>query len=141
MFVFGVVLMKAFVLTGTLIALLNGSEYSVVVSKNTPFSSLSRGQIKDLFLQKRHTINEFQIVPVNVLGHDDARTAFEAKVLEMDRSRLNAYWIKQHFQGVMPPLTQPSFESIKAFVENVDGAIGYLPSNMVDSKVRVVYEF
>ena len=112
-----------------------------VVSKNSPLPFLSQGQVKDLFLQKRHTINELKIVPVNVLGHDDARTAFEAKVLEMDRSRLNAYWIKQHFQGVTPPLTQPSFESIKAFVENVDGAIGYLPSKMVDPKVKVVYEF
>ncbi|MDX9967154.1 hypothetical protein E0765_01515 [Sulfuricurvum sp. IAE1] len=133
--------MKAIVLAACLVCMSNGAEYVVVVSKKSSFGALSVSQIRDVFLQKRRSLGEQKTIPVNVLGHDEVRAAFESRVLGMDRNRLNAYWVKQHFQGVTPPLTQPSFESVKAFVENVEGAIGYLPGSMVDAKVKAVYEF
>lgn len=133
--------MKTVMVIGLLISVLSGAEYSVVVSKKSPLGVLTQSQVRDLFLQKRHSIGDLKMVPLNVLGHDDVRSAFESRVLEMDRNRLNSYWIKQHFQGITPPLTQSSFESIKAFVENVEGSIGYIPSQMVDTRVKVVYEF
>lgn len=133
--------MKPLVLFLGLCIAASGGEYSVIVSNKVSFSALSAQQIRDVFLHKRHTIGDQKIIPVNLVGQHPLRSAFESEVLEMDRNRLNAYWIKQHFKGVTPPLTQPSFESIKAFVQNVEGAIGYVPSVMVDSSVKVVYEF
>lgn len=118
-----------------------GAQYSVIISKKTNVATLSTQQIRDIFLQKRHFLGSQQIIPINLLGHEASRMAFEATVLDMDREHLNMYWVKQHYQGVTPPITQPSHESIKAFVQNVDGAIGYLPSSMVDNTVRVIYEF
>ncbi|WP_295023485.1 hypothetical protein [Sulfurimonas sp.] len=122
-------------------AILLGAQYSVIISKKIDISSLSSQQLRDLFLQKRRTIGNLKIIPINLVGQDSARTAFEMTVLGMDRDHLNNYWIKQHYQGISPPLTQPSFESIKAFVENVEGALGYIPSSMVDAKVKILYEF
>lgn len=127
-----------FLIFGTILL---GSEYSVVISKKTTISSLSVQQIKELFLNKRRMIDDIKITPINLVGQDDSRVTFETVVLGMDRNHLNSYWIKQHYQGVSPPLTQPSFESIKAFIENVEGALGYIPSSMVNAKVRVLYEF
>lgn len=118
-----------------------GAEYSVIVSKKAPFSTLSVQQIRDVFLQKRHTIGDQKMIPVNLVGQDEVRFAFESAVLGMDRNRLNTYWIKQHFQGITPPITQPSVESIRAFIQNVEGSIGYIPSSKVDGTVKVVYEF
>jgi hypothetical protein len=92
-------------------------------------------------LQKRHTVGDQQIIPLNLVGQDPSRIAFENTVIGMERDRLNAYWVKQHFQGNSPPITQSSHESIKAFVQNVEGAIGYIPSSMVDNSVKVLYEF
>lgn len=117
------------------------SEYSVIVSKKISLSAVTSQQVRDIYLQKRHTIGDHTIIPVNLVGQNELRSAFESSVLGMDRNRLNAYWIKQHFQGNTPPLTQPSVESVKLFVQNVDGAMGYIPSSMVDSGVKVVYEF
>lgn len=118
-----------------------GADYSVIVSKKLSFTKVGSGEIREVFLQKRHTIGNQKIIPINLVGQDDGRSAFESVVLGMDKNRLNAYWVKQHFAGVNPPVTQPSFESIKAFVQNVEGAMGYIPSKMVDNKVKVVYEF
>lgn len=137
---FGAVLMKL-LLYMALVTTMAAADYSVVISKKTPFPALSSQQIRDIYLQKRHSVGDKNAIAVNILGHDDVREIFETKVLGMDRNRLSTYWIKQHFQGVTPPLTQPSFESVKTFVLNVEGAIGYLPSEMVDSQLKVVYEF
>jgi predicted ATP-grasp superfamily ATP-dependent carboligase len=67
--------------------------------------------------------------------------AFETLVLQMNRSDVQRYWTENHFQGVSPPTTQASFQSIKKFVENVDGAVGYIPVALVDKTLRVVHEF
>lgn len=118
-----------------------GADYSVIVSKKLLFSTLGTQEIRDVFLQKRHTIGDQKIIPINLIGQDDGRSVFESVVLGMDRNRLNAYWVKQHYAGISPPVTQPSFESIKTFVQNVEGSMGYIPSKMVDNNVKVIYEF
>ncbi|MDO9207301.1 MAG: hypothetical protein Q7T91_03510 [Sulfuricurvum sp.] len=133
--------MKWLILFSGLWLMASGAEYSVIVSKKVSFSALTSQQIRDIFLQKRHMIGDQKIIPINLLGQDEARSAFESTILKMDRDRLNVYWVKQHFQGVVPPLTQPSFESIKVFVQNVEGSMGYIPSILVDNSVKVVYEF
>lgn len=133
--------MKALTLIFILISTLFGAQYSIIVSKKVSLSSISVEQIRDIYLQKRHSIGEQKIIPLNLVGQEPSRMAFETTVIGMGRDRLNAYWVKQHFQGNTPPITQPSHESIKAFVQNVEGAIGYIPSSMVDSSVKVIYEF
>jgi ABC-type phosphate transport system substrate-binding protein len=133
--------MKTAILSVLLVSILSGAEYAVVVSKKSPISSLTLSQLRDIFLQKRRSIGEYPVIPVNVLGREEGREQFELRILGMDRNRLNAYWVKQHFQGVTPPLTQSSFESVRAFVENVEGAIGYIPVSMVDGRVKALHEF
>lgn len=115
--------------------------YSVVISKKVPLTAITVEQIRDIYLQKRRSIGDQKIIPLNLVGQEPSRLAFESAVIGMGRDRLNAYWVKQHFQGNSPPITQPSPESINAFVQNVDGAIGYIPSSMVDNSLRVIYEF
>lgn len=118
-----------------------GAQYSLIISKKSTVTALSTQQIRDIFLQKRHSLGDQKIIPLNLVGQEPSRIAFESDVLGMGRDRLNTYWVKQHFQGITPPITQPSHESIKAFVQNVEGAIGYIPSSMVDNSVKVIYEF
>ncbi len=133
--------MKTLLIIGTLCTLLSAAEYSIIISKKIALTEISAQQIRDIYLMKRHTVGNQKIIPLNLLGQDASRIAFENEILKMDRNRLNAYWVKQHFQGITPPITQPSHESIKAFVQNVEGSIGYIPSSQVDSTVKVLYEF
>lgn len=133
--------MKALVFSIGLAATLLGSQYALIVSKKSGLSSLSTQQVKEIFLQKRHSVGSDRVIPLNLLGQHESRSLFESSVLGMDRDRLNNYWVKQHYEGVSPPLTQGSFESIKAFVQTVEGSLGYVPSSMVDSSVKAVYEF
>ncbi len=122
-------------------AVLMGSQYALIISKKSDVHALSTQQVKEIFMQKRHSIGNQRVIPLNLVGQHESRSLFESTVLGMDRDRLNNYWVKQHFEGVSPPLTQGSFESIKVFVQSVDGAMGYVPSSMVDNSVKAVYEF
>lgn len=133
--------MTKLMIIGLLYGALYASEYSIIVSKKVSLSDATSQQIRDIFLMKRHAIGNQKVIPLNLIGQDASRIAFENEILKMDRERLNTYWVKQHFQGIAPPITQPSHESIKTFVQNVEGSIGYIPSSMVDSSVKVIYEF
>lgn len=117
------------------------SDYVVVVGTSTTITTLSSGNLKDIFLKKRSFSGSLRVIPVNLLGDEPARREFEESVLQMKREDLKRYWVSNHFQGISPPATQASLQSVKKFVSSVSGAIGYLPRDMVDGSVRVVYEF
>lgn len=133
--------MKTIMILLALFSTAFSAQYSIIISKKVSLTGISAEQIRDIYLQKRRTIGDQKIIPLNLVGQEPSRIAFENAVIGMGRDRLNAYWVKQHFQGNPPPITQPSHESIKAFVQNVEGSIGYVPSSMVDNNVRVIYEF
>ncbi len=116
-------------------------KYAVVVSRNVQLDRLDENKVKDIFLKKRNFGGAIRLIPVNLLGDEPVRREFEEKILGMQRDELNRYWISNHFQGISPPTTQASLPSIKRFVEKVDGAIGYLPIEMVNEELKVVHEF
>lgn len=115
--------------------------YAVVVARSSSIETMSPGKVRDIFLKRKSFEEGVRLVPVNLVGDESPRREFESLVLQMDRDAINRYWINNHFQGVSPPATQASLQSMKRFIENVEGAIGYLPIDMVDDSVKVIYEF
>jgi ABC-type phosphate transport system substrate-binding protein len=134
-------LFKALIFILLLASSLISSEYAVVVNKNSKIMHLSKKQIKDIFIMKKHFVESEKIVPVNMSSASQMRDEFEKRVLKLDRKKLNNYWVKQHFQGVRPPVVQSSNSSMKLFVKNVNGAIGYIPISLIDTDLRVLLEF
>lgn len=125
----------------TLMPLAYTADYAVVVANNSSITALEADNIRDIFLRKRNFESGVRLVPVNLLGDEETRRDFEQKILRMDREEISQYWVSNHFQGISPPATQASLLSIKLFVERVGGAIGYLPIEMIDSQLKVLYEF
>ena len=117
------------------------ADYAIVVAANSSIQSLDERKARDIFLRKRNFEADVRVVPVNLLGDDSTRREFEVRVLQMDLDEINRYWITSHFNGLSPPTTQASLQSVKAFVQSVEGAIGYLPIEMVDSGLKILYEF
>ena len=134
--------MKLFIISLTLLSSsLFASGYVVVVNQNSKIFELSSKQIKDIFIMKRHFVANEKLIPVNIAAGEKSRMEFEKIVLKMNREKLNNYWIKQHFHGMRPPIVQSSLNSTKLFIKNVDGSIGYLPADVIDSELRVIFEF
>jgi hypothetical protein len=124
-----------------LVSVAEAAEYVVVVARNSPIEALDSERLRDIFLRRRSFEGGIPLVPINLLGEEAVRTQFESLVLQMDRGQINQYWVTSHFQGIKPPATQASLQSIKTFIERVDGAIGYLPVSMVDDGLKVLHEF
>lgn len=117
------------------------ADYVVVMSSTSSVEAMDVDKIRDIFLKKRSFEGASRVVPVNPLGSDPVRIEFEMQILSMDRDEINRYWVNNHFQGVSPPTTQASLQSIKRFIETVEGAIGYLPIEMVDANLKIIHEF
>ena len=123
------------------VRVLSAQDYVVVVAKDSPITVDDAGKIREIFLKKRNFDNQTRVIPVNLLGEERVRKEFESEILQMNRDEINRYWITSHFQGVSPPTTQASLQSVKRFIQSVNGAIGYLPKDMVDAELKIIYEF
>lgn len=128
-----------FLSTVVLYAISFGDEY--VVISNSKMKDLSTAQIKAIFLKKITVIDNINAVPVNLGAMDLTREKFENKIVEMNFERLKSYWTKEHYIGKRPPVSMQSEESVKAFVKNVEGAIGYINANNLDNSVKVLYRW
>lgn len=131
-----IILLALLLITGAI-----SSEYVVVCSVSSGLNKLSKEQLRDLYMKRLHFIDGVKITPINSSASLDMRASFEKNILEMNRDRLNRYWIKQHFQGIQPPITQSSAKAIRLFVKSVQGAIGYIPKEMQGDDMKVLYEF
>lgn len=114
-------------------------EYAVI--SNSKMKDLSISQIKAIFLKKIAVVEDIEVVPVSLGARDPLREKFENRVLNMSFERLKSYWIKEHYLGKRPPVSMQSVESVKAFVKNVEGAIGYVNAQTVDDSVKVLYRW
>ena len=133
--------MRRLILLLLLLSFTRAGEYAVITSAKSPIDSLGLRFVKDIFLKKRTFHNDHEVVPVNLGATNPVRLTFEKEVLGMERDYINEYWIVNHYKGIKPPLVQRSELGIRAFVANQINAIGYLRKELVDSTVKVLYEF
>jgi len=112
----------------------------VVANKNSSLSNLTKKDVVDIFLKKRLFINETKIVAVNLPASNHIRANFEKNFLKMEPDELADYWTEKHYYGVTPPIIQQSTDGLKAFIKHVDGAIGYIDRDKVDSDLKIVYQ-
>ncbi len=117
------------------------SEYAVIINTHSKIEKLSVKQIKSIFLMKKRFVSDMKLIPINSAASLEIRASFEKNILHKNRSKLNKYWVKKHFQGIQPPVVQASMNAVKLFIKNVDGAIGYIPIKLLDSNLKVLYEF
>lgn len=117
------------------------NEYVVIANKELQIHKVTREYLKQIYLKKHTYLGERQLVPVNLAGQSSVRDSFEKHVLKMSRNRLKRFWTMEHYKGKRPPLTMLSPNSALKFVEKVEGALAYIPTNLLSKKsaVKVIY--
>lgn len=107
----------------------------VVVHSNTGLSKLSKQQVKGLFLGrslflpsgKRVKVFDF---PVN----SEARADFYRILTGKNIADIDAYWARIRYSGrASPPQALDSADEIIQAVQNIEGAVAYLPASFKDS--------
>ncbi|MDB2562662.1 hypothetical protein N9X61_03565 [Sulfurimonas sp.] len=129
-FILGVLLFSSFCFA---------DEYFIISNKK--IDTLSRSQVKAIYLKKLHFINDVRIVPLNLELKHPLRKKFEKNILKMGFIQLKSYWNKQHYLGKRPPLNMKSQEAILAFVKKVDGSIAYIDAQPLDNSLNILYKW
>jgi len=100
---------------------------------------LSIEEVARIYLKQRRFWSEREsIVAINRDADSDVRKAFTERVFGDEARRLNAYWNRQYFKGVLPPLTLASDEAVRRYVSLEPNAIGYITESWLDASVRAV---
>ena len=118
---------------------LNADEYALISNKN--IVPLSKNQIKAIYLKKLTIINGQAIIPINLDARDPLRQKFNQNFLHMNFQRLKSYWTQEHYLGRRPPLSLKSQKSVKKFIKNVNGSIGYINMKNIDKNITILYRW
>ncbi|MDA8382906.1 MAG: hypothetical protein M0037_07590 [Betaproteobacteria bacterium] len=112
---------------------------AVIVGDAPPHIALDRSTLADIFLKRIEVDNDGKaIVPLNLSSTNPLRIAFSLALFGKGPQGLQRYWTERYFQGVSPPYTVASQESMLRFVARTPGAIGYVAACRADARTKVV---
>jgi ABC-type phosphate transport system substrate-binding protein len=122
------------------VAVSTHAEVVVIVSANSPVTSLTAEQTAKIFLGKTNTFpDDGEALPIDQVEGNAMRDEFYSKVAHKNPSQLAAYWAKVIFTGDgRPPVKLKSNFAVRKAVADNPQAIGYIDNRSVNKSVRVI---
>jgi len=121
-------------------AMLWGQEWVLIVRQDADLRALHAEEIREIYLGKRHFVDNVRILPLQLEADDTLRQQFENEIVRMPRPALREWWIRRHYLGQRPPRVVGSAEAVIAYVKKVEGSMGYVPAVLAeDANVTIVY--
>jgi ABC-type phosphate transport system substrate-binding protein len=116
------------------------AEVVTVVSPQNPTTTLSRGEVSNIFLGK---INRFPngqpAVPIDQPEDSQQRKDFYRDVSNKQPADIKAYWSRMIFTGRgQPPMVVDGDEQVKKTLAGRPDGIGYIDRAAVDDSVKVL---
>jgi hypothetical protein len=107
---------------------------AVVMSSNSRQRGLSSDKLRRVFLALPTDDDDgHRFVPINLAQSSNVRERFDRNVLSMSPSEIARYWIDQRLRGNKPPRSASSLDLCRRAVQELPGAISYLPMSQVGS--------
>jgi ABC-type phosphate transport system substrate-binding protein len=125
---------------GLLLAPLTHAAAVLVVSAQSPVTTLSEDQVAAIFLGKMAVLPDgTRLVPVDLAEGNPARTNFYARFVGKSESQLRAYWARLIFSGAgQPPQVIRDVETLKKLLAEHPDWVGYLDRADLDRSVRQI---
>lgn len=116
------------------------AEIVVVVADDNPLKSLSRPELVNIYLGKMNTLPNGEIVePIDQQENSPIRHEFYRDLIKRTSTQMKMHWSKLIFSGRgQPPRTVSGDKAMAEFVAEHPNAIGYLSTDQVDNRLRVV---
>jgi hypothetical protein len=116
------------------LALAAGEPIAVVVSSSSRQRGLSSDKLRRIFLALPTDDDDGRrFVPINLAQSSSVREHFDREVLNMSPEDAARYWIDQRLRGNKPPRSASSLDVCRRAVQELPGAISYLPLSGVGS--------
>jgi hypothetical protein len=107
---------------------------AVVMSSNSRQRGLSSDKLRRVFLALPTDDDDgHRFVPINLAQSSIVRARFDRNVLSMAPEDVARYWIDQRLRGNKPPRSASSLDICRRAVQELPGAISYVPLSQVGS--------
>jgi len=103
--------------------------------------TISESEIKNIYLKRLTQKNGVTIVALNLPYSHLARQSFMKKVLHVSNWDWDNYYDEMHFSGQKAPVVLQSPQTTVQFILQIDGAVGYIPTSLVEEDVTEVTRF
>jgi ABC-type phosphate transport system substrate-binding protein len=119
-------------------------DFSVVVARSSPLTSVKRQELAKVFLRKITRWSDgTEAIPVDQSLRVPVRAAFTKAVLSLEGisqiSAVESYWLQQVYSGRgSAPVVKPSDAEVIAFVASKPGGVGYVSAQADVSSVKVL---
>lgn len=111
----------------------------IVVARNSPIESLSRFELKKLYLGTELVDGSgARIVPWNQIPNSPERLAFDGAVLGMAPDQVAQYWIDRKIRGQSGAPKCANAEILPAVISKQPHAIAYVRRSQVHEGLRVI---
>ena len=117
------------------------AELIVIVNAENPIGELTREQVVDLYMGRRTNFPDGRpALPIDLSPDSPLRAAYYQTLVGKTVAQVNAYWARLLFTGrASPPRILPTPKAVLDVVHDNKDAIGYLDSQDLDGRVKVVY--
>ena len=113
------------------------SEYAIVANKEMQGSSISMAVLKGIYLREVRNWGSGggEIVPVDL----STANAFYQNLFGKSYVQMQAYWLNMRIKySVNLPISKKDADSVKKFVAENKGAIGFIKSGDLDDSVKLL---
>jgi len=136
---FGLILAAIVGISFTFPNVASAEDVVVIANKNVPTSSLTRDEVKNIFLAKKTQWDNGQKINFVTLKKSQAHDDFLEKYLQKSSSQFQRYFRTLVFTGKgKVPKSFDSEESLVGYVAGTDSGIGYVSSGTDTGSVKVI---
>jgi ABC-type phosphate transport system substrate-binding protein len=117
----------------------HAGSYVLIANKSVAVNSLSRDDVRSIFLGEMTRLDDGKAVKFAVLTEEPAQRLFMQEVVGKTTQQFVNYWRKKVFNGeALYPKTVMSSEEQVRFVKTTSGAIGYVSEDDVTDSVKII---
>jgi len=118
----------------------NFAQMCLVANKSFGEIKLTKEEAINIVLMRRTAIKNQKIRLLDIKGQNEKQIEFFKK-LGYELTEIRKTWMKNVLTGkANSPLQVSTFEEMKAKIIEIQNAVGYLPKNLCDQNVIILYE-
>jgi hypothetical protein len=113
---------------------------AIIANPGVPATALGSGEVASIFTRAKRTWKDGTTIrPLNMQIGSPERVEFDRVVLDMGADASAKYWIDKQVRGEEgAPKAVAQANIVVSLVASMSGAVGYVPEDRVDAKVRVI---
>jgi ABC-type phosphate transport system substrate-binding protein len=113
---------------------------AIIVNPGVPAAAISSGELASIFTRAKRTWKDGSTIrALNLQPGTAERIEFDRAVLDMSPEASAKYWMDKQVRGEEgAPKAVAQAEIVVNLVATMNGAVGYVPEDKADAKVRVV---